>query len=603
MKTWRSLIQIMRYRPALFVPDVIAYILQYSSSMIPVLIVREILNRLTGEAQVDFSIQTLLLLWAMVELIRAGLFTTVVVLEVHFFLRFWALLRANLFDRILKRPGAQALPYSTGEAVSRFRDDVQAIQGFMSYFYNFVATGVFALIAMTIMLSINARVTVFVFLPLVLITFLTLRVRERLTRYRAATQTSIGRVTGALGEMFGAVQAVKVAGAEERLIAHLRKLNDARRAAVVRENLLLEMLNAVIQNVTNFGTGVILLLAAESMRLGQFTVGDFALFVYYLGWVTLFTNNIGQLIASYRQAGVSFERMQILMQGAPEAELVKHRPVYFQSEPPQPEAVAKMPLHRFESLDVRGLTFRHPDTGRGVEDISFHVKQGQMIVITGKVGSGKTTLLRAVLGLLPAQSGSIHWNNQLITDAGDFFVPPRCAYTPQVAHLFSDSLRDNLLMGLPSGDLETAIKLAVMEDDLAQMEHGFDTLIGTRGMRLSGGQLQRAAIGRAVIRQPELLVFDDPSSALDVDTERQLWERIFAVKQVTCIVVSHRPHVLKRADHILWLDEGRLIASGHPSVVLEEHPKYNHIKDVGCRMGRGGNDATHSTLPTNTGTT
>jgi ATP-binding cassette, subfamily B, bacterial len=568
MKTWRLLVQIMAYHPELFVPDVIAYIVQYSAAMIPVLIVREILNTLTGQAQATLNTGTLLLLWIGVELIRAGLFATVVVLEVNYFLRFWALLRANLFERILKRPGAQALPYSTGEAVSRFRDDVQAVQGFMSYFYNFTATGVFALIAMTIMLSINATITLFVFLPLVLITFLTLQVRQRLTRYRAATQASVGRVTGALGEMFGAIQSIKAARAEERLLTYFKKLNDARRAAVVRENLLLELLNSVIQNITNIGTGVILLLAAESMRFGQFTVGDFALFVFYLGWVASFTTNVGQLIASYRQAAVSFDRMQILMQGAPEPELVKHRPVYFQQPPPPPQPIPKTAADQFDSLHVQGLTFLHPDTTKGIQNVDFSLKRGQMLVITGKVGAGKTTLLRALIGLLPAQSGSVYWNGQRVTDAAGFFVPPRCAYTPQVAHLFSDTLRDNLLLGSQTGDLAKAISLAVMEDDLAQMEQGLETLIGTRGMRLSGGQLQRAALARAFVRQPELLILDDPSSALDLHTEHQLWERLFARGELTYIVVSHRPQVLRRADHVIWLDQGQVIASGPPATLF-----------------------------------
>jgi len=107
-------------------------------------------------------------------------------------------------------------------------------------------------------------------------------------------------------------------------------------------------------------------------------------------------------------------------------------------------------------------------------------------------------------------------------------VPPRSAYTPQVPRLFSESLRDNILMGLPEErvDLASAIRLAVMEHDLTLMPQGLDTLIGTRGIRLSGGQAQRAAAARMFARAPELLVFDDLSSALDVETERVLWERL-----------------------------------------------------------------------------
>ena len=217
------------------------------------------------------------------------------------------------------------------------------------------------------------------------------------------------------------------------------------------------------------------------------------------------------------------------MQGAPPEELVEHGPIYVKGELPKIPYTPKAHEHRLISVVASGLTYHHPDSTNGIEDINLNLQRGTFTVVTGRIGSGKTTLLRALLGLLPKDAGDVRWNGEIINDPDSFFAPPRCAYTPQVPWLFSGTLRDNILMGIPEeqADLDAAIWSAVMEYDLAELEEGFDTMIGPKGVKVSGGQAQRTAAARMFVRAPELLVFDDLSSALDVETERTLWERAF----------------------------------------------------------------------------
>jgi ATP-binding cassette subfamily B protein len=194
----------------------------------------------------------------------------------------------------------------------------------------------------------------------------------------------------------------------------------------------------------------------------------------------------------------------------------------------------------------------------------LRLPRGSLTVVTGRVGAGKTTLLRALLGLLPREAGEIRWNGRLVDDSADFLVPPRAAYTAQVPRLFSETLEQNILLGLPADPaaLAAAVRGAVLEEDVATLEAGLATPVGTRGVKLSGGQVQRTAAARMLVREPELLVIDDLSSALDVETERLLWERLLAGGEATCLAVSHRRAALLRADHIVVLKEGRVEAAG-----------------------------------------
>jgi ATP-binding cassette, subfamily B, bacterial len=191
------------------------------------------------------------------------------------------------------------------------------------------------------------------------------------------------------------------------------------------------------------------------------------------------------------------------------------------------------------------------------------LRAGELVVITGRVGSGKTTLLRALLGLLPA-TGDLFWNGEPITDPAAFMIPPRCGYLAQTPVLLTGTVRENLLLGLPLEDLdlEPAISDAALERDLAGFPAGLETVIGRRGLRLSGGQIQRTAAARMLARRPRVAIVDDLSSALDLATEAEVWRRLRARTDMACLAASHRRSVLRLADRIVILRAGQVEDTG-----------------------------------------
>jgi ATP-binding cassette subfamily B protein len=484
----------------------------------------------------------------------------------HLMFRIGSLLRRNMLARILGLPGARVLKESPGEAISRFREDVEYTEETVSWTVDLIGAFLFSAMAFAVLVTVDVVITVLVFLPLVVVILVVERAGSRIRRYRDAARGATERITGAIEELFGAAQAVKVAGAEADMIARFRLLNDERRRMMVRDRGLNALLESVFWNTVSVGTAFILVLAA--LRAGgegsALTLGEFALYVYFLAFITDAVHFVGIYLARVRQVSVSIERMTALLGGATAAALVERHDLHLTG--PEPAIPPPPPADdRLAVLAATGLTYRHPGSGKGVADASLRLERGTLTVVTGRIGAGKTTLLRALLGLLPPDEGTVTWNGRVIDDPAAFFVPPRSAYTPQVPRLFSLSLRDNLLLGLARSDDEVAaaIRSSVLERDLAAMPDGPATMVGPQGVRLSGGQVQRVAAARMLVRDADLLVFDDLSSALDVETERTLWQRLFDEgRVVTALVVSHRPAALARADQVLVMEDGAIVAEG-----------------------------------------
>lgn len=471
-------------------------------------------------------------------------------------------LRANLLAAQLASGGPEAgQPVgSAGEAITHFRDDVEDVTMFVDGLVDVSAGTVFTALAAFVLGSIDGAATAVLLVPLAIVAVATRALDTRIKRYRSADRQAAGAVSGFIGDVMAATTTVKVNGATEPMLARLDSLVETRRHTAVRDRVLDDGVQAFAQGAADVGLGFVLLITAAALAAGTFDVGKLAVFTAYLGWLSFLPRMVGRVMARRKQAAVAFDRMSMLVadRATTNTVLARNLPIAARQARPRPEP--RRPHRKpLELLEVRHLSAVH-DGGAGVHDVSFHLRRGSFTVLTGPIGSGKSTLLRAMLGLAvnAEVSGEVRWNGDVVADLAAFMVPPNVSFLPQVPQLISDSVADNIGLGpVPPASLELALELAAVRTDIAEMPDGTGTLIGPRGLRLSGGQRQRVATARALVHAPELVVLDDLSSALDVETELELWRNL-AAAGMTVLAVSHRAVAFERADQVLHLAAGRL---------------------------------------------
>ncbi len=465
--------------------------------------------------------------------------------------------RVNMLSSLAVRPGTRAhrLPSSPGEAVSRFRDDTQDVGHVLDVWLDVTGSGLAAAIALVVMATISPLAAAATMVPVGIAMVVSVVLGPTLRRWRRDARVATGTVTSFIGDTFGSILAVKATAAESAVDRRFAELNARRAVLARRDQVGTELIRSLGYGTAEVTIGVVLLIVAGGFQRGELGVGDIGLFAAYVPVVAGLPKWIGRMGALHRQADVSVDRLAELMGTDDRRSALRPAVTHLRHGPPAFDAGigAVEPLRR---LTVDGLTVVHDHLDHGISDVSLEVGAGELVVVTGPVGAGKSTLLRALLGLLPIERGSISWNGEVVADPSTFMVPPRVAYLPQVPRLFSEPLAETVLLGLPDHDLSLALWLACLDSDLATMDEGIATVIGPRGLRLSGGQVQRTAAARAFVRRAQLLVIDDLSSALDVETEAELWRRLRTEaegKPTAILAVSHRPHVLALADRTVTL--------------------------------------------------
>ena len=321
--------------------------------------------------------------------------------------------------------------------------------------------------------------------------------------------------------------------------------------AAVRTRESLSLLNVAQAGVVTAGVTLMLVLAAFDIRNGDMTVGDFVVVNTYLLQVAIPLNILGTVYREIRQAMVDMENLFSLVDEETEVADAAH---------------AQTLRHQGGSIEFRHVSFGYESERTILHNVSFSVAPGTTTAIVGPTGSGKSTISRLLLRFYDPQSGSILIDGQDLLDVTQHSLRQAIGVVPQDTVLFNDTLYYNIAYGDPKADearILAAAKAAQLDDFIQRLPAGYQTVVGERGLKLSGGEKQRVAIARALLRDPEIFFFDEATSSLDSSTEREIQSNFVEIsKGRTSLVIAHRLSTIVDADQILVLDDGEITERG-----------------------------------------
>jgi ATP-binding cassette subfamily B protein len=306
------------------------------------------------------------------------------------------------------------------------------------------------------------------------------------------------------------------------------------------------------------------LVTAKKIEAGN--IPEFIMNVYRLTWPFA---SLGWVTSLIQRAAASQERINEFLDTKPDINNTE-----------------MAPTETSGTIEFKNVSFTYPETGiTALDEVSFTLKKGEMLGITGPVGSGKSTIAQLISRIYDVTGGEIILNGKNIKDHNLHHLRKNIGVVPQEVFLFSDTISNNISFSANNSftykDIEDAARNAAVYDNIMGFPEKFETMVGERGITLSGGQKQRVSIARAIIKNPDMLVFDDCLSAVDTETESFILNNLKQImKNKTCIIISPRVSSIKGADKILILDGGKIIESGSHEELLKLKGKYFNLYEL-----------------------
>lgn len=524
-------------------------------------------------------------------------------------------IRNRYFNYIVEKGYNFFNKFRTGDLVTRLTSDISdwpKISWFMCSGL-FRAIEAFAKISfcITAMLFLNWKLSLLTLAPLPIMMLVFYLVSNKLHHSSKENQEAISEINNQLEMSFSGIKIIKAFVCEDKYKKFFSKALTHRFNTEMSLVTINTKVRLIYEYIDFFGQIAVILFGGILVVRNEITVGTFFAFYTYLAMIIYPILDLPQLFVSGKQAFVNIDRLEeirefplideeqenpILIDKIEEIDFNEVSFSYSESsdnksvisideDDNSPQTVGLLPL---SLLKIRKKESSHSpklsQTKNGSKEltqlnkINFTVSKGERVIIIGPVGSGKSTILGLLTGLLKAQSGSININGIPIAKINLNDLREKIAFVPQEPILFSGTIRENIVFGtkgVTEALYQRVLSIVQMKEEVERFIKKDETMIGQRGVTLSGGQKQRLAIARALIREPELLIFDDITASLDADNEERLWKDISQyLGGITCFIVSHRLSTLRYVDNVIFLDDGELIAKGKHEEILESNSLY-----------------------------
>jgi ATP-binding cassette subfamily B protein len=454
----------------------------------------------------------------------------------------------------------------TGDLMNRISEDVGKVRMYVgpALMYTINTITLFALVIYNMYLA-SPSLTLYTLIPLPILSVIIYKISRIINKRSTIVQQSLSTLSSYTQEIFSGVSVVKSYGIEPQKNTEFEILseeNKQRQINLVKVQALFHPMMILLIGLSNL---IVIYFGGKQYINGITDLGTITSFIMYVNILTWPVATVGWVSDLVQQAEASQERINEFLKTEPEIQNTVNELTPIKGD-----------------IEFKNVSFVYPDTNiEALKDVSFTLKSGETLAILGKTGSGKSTILDLIGRLYDIHNGSILIDNKKISELNLYSLRESIGYVPQDAFLFSDTIKNNIKFGKEDAtddEVIEAAKNAKVHKNIIGFSKGYDTVLGERGITLSGGQKQRVSIARAIIKKPEILLFDDCLSAVDTETEEKILKNLVRLtKDKTTIIVSHRVSSAKNADQIIVLEDGKVIQTGNHENLINVDGYYKEL--------------------------